>query len=285
VINMSGSQLLSRQSRIWLFLIAPLLLVVLFVYAIPLVGVASWSVTRPEPGLDNFREVATNAQIHGIFLRTAVLCVLASVIATAFAFLLSVAMVFGSRLLREVVEFAVLVPFWISVLIRAFGWIVLLRNNGIVNNALIDLGVTTEPIALVRNNLGVLVGMVHFLIPFAVFPIASNIRQIDTQLIVAARGLGAGRFLTFRSVLLPLALPGVVGGFLMVLVFSLGFFVTPSILGGGRVVMAAEYVFLQISQTSQWGLGSAIAVVLFAVVAMLLGLLKLLTRAEEAKMA
>ncbi len=90
-------------------------------------------------------------------------------------------------------------------------------------------------------------------VTFAVFPILANMRKLDTRLLAAARGLGAGRWFTFRTVFFPLMQPGVLGAFVMVLVFSLGFFVTPAILGGGRVLMVAEYVFIQITQTSRWG--------------------------------
>jgi putative spermidine/putrescine transport system permease protein len=273
---MPGGRVLSRKASIWVLFIAPLLLLVLITYAAPLAGVASWSVTRPAPGLENYAEIAGSAQVHTILWRTLRICLASSVIATALAFILAVAWTFGGPALRTFVEIGVLVPFWISVLVRALGWLVLLRNNGVVNTALLDLGAISSPLALVRNELGVLIGMVHFLIPFAVFPILANMRKLDTRLLAAARGLGAGRWFTFRTVFLPLMRPGILGAFVMVLVFSLGFFVTPAILGGGRVVMVAEYVFIQITQTSRWGFASAIAVLLFALVgALLLVLLRI----------
>ena len=257
-----------RQAAILLLFVAPLFALVAVTYLWPLVGVAGWSIppaTGAEP--NPYPIIATDPQIRGIFVRTLRICLLASVVATACAFILSIVWVLGGPVMRLVVEFGVLLPFWISVLVRAFGWIVLLRRNGLVNDGLIGLGVIAEPLELVRNELGVVIGMVHFLIPFAALPIAANMRKIDLRLMLAARGLGAGRLLTFWAVFLPLMRPGLLAAFLVVFVFALGFFVTPAILGGGKVVMIAEYVWLQVAQTSNRALGAGLAVVLFILVA------------------
>ena len=126
---------------------------------------------------------------------------------------------------------------------------------------------------MVRNEFGVIVGMSHFLIPFAVFPLASAMRNLDERVLLAARGMGAGRQRVFWTVFLPMTLPGVLGAALIVFVFALGFFVTPAILGGGRSVMIAELVYLRIFQSPNWGLGAAISVILMAGVALLMGAL------------
>jgi putative spermidine/putrescine transport system permease protein len=156
------------------------------------------------------------------------------------------------------------------VLIRAFSWLFLLGEQGLVNNTLIALGLTDEPLQLMRNQFGVVVGMVHFMIPYAVLPLYSNMKGIDPQLARASQGLGASAFLTFRKVYFPQTLPGIYGAALLVFIFSLGFYVTPVILGGGRTVMVAEYISTQILQLVNWGSGAAIAsVLLMAIVAAL----------------
>ena len=159
-------------------------------------------------------------------------------------------------------EFCILVPFWISVLTRAFGWVALLSNRGLINTWLQAIGFISEPLALVRNEFGVIVGMTHFLIPFAVFPLASAMRSLDDRVLLAARGLGSSRMRTFWTVFVPMTRSGIIGSALIVFVFSLGFFVTPAILGGGRSVMIAELIYLSIFQSPDWGLGAAISVVL-----------------------
>jgi putative spermidine/putrescine transport system permease protein len=164
------------------------------------------------------------------------------------------------------VEFCILIPFWISVLTRAFGWLALLSNKGRVNGWLMSAGLIEAPLTLVRNELGVVLGMVHFLIPFAVFPIASSMRGLDERVLMAARGMGASRGRIFWQVFLPMTLPGVVGAALLAFVFALGFFVTPAILGGGRSVMVAELVYLRIFQSPDWGLAAAVSVILMVAV-------------------
>jgi len=115
--------------------------------------------------------------------------------------------------------------------------------------------------------------MVHFLVPFAVFPIASIMRQIDSRVLLASRGMGASPAFTFWNVFLPLTVPGILASVIIVFVFALGFFITPAILGGGKIVMIAEYIYIQMFQTSNWGFGAALSIGVLAVVAAMAGLL------------
>jgi len=162
--------------------------------------------------------------------------------------------------------FVVIASFWISALIRAYAWVAILQPNGLINQALIGLGLIEQPLALVRNELGVIIGMVHYMLPYAVLPIYANMSGIDQRLMAAARALGASRLRSFFWVFLPLSLPGLAGAGILVLIFSLGFYITPAILGGGKVVMIAEYISIQISETLRWGLAATLATVLVAAV-------------------
>lgn len=271
----------TKRSFGYLALIAPLPLFLALVYGVPFLGVARWSLTLPEPGVSQYARVFTDPIVVGVLLRTLRICVIVTAAATVAAYALSYVWVHGSPRQRMLVEFCILVPFWISTLTRAFGWLALLYNRGMVNTWLQDLGLIAEPLAMVRNEFGVVVGMTHFLIPFAVFPIASAMRHVDERVLLASRGLGAGRLRTFWSIYLPMTMPGILGAGLIVFVFSLGFFITPAILGGGRSVMAAEYVYVQIFQTTNWGLAAAISVVMVAIVAVLVVLILRLTRVEK----
>jgi len=166
----------------------------------------------------------------------------------------------------------VLLTLWISVLVRAFAWLILLTTHGVVNNSLMSLGLISEPLALVRNETGVLIGMVHYLLPYAVLPLLSTMQGIDPRLIRASHSLGAGRVRTFVSIFLPMTAPGIAAAAVIVFVFSLGFYITPSILGGGRVVMLAEYVSVSVLEELRWGFGAAQAVVLLVLTLMVLGI-------------
>ena len=260
---------LSTRQFYWL-LILPALALMLGFYFYPLAKVLAISVSEPKPGLGNYELLLTSEGIQRMLLVTARICVATTAITLLLGYVLAYAMVHaGDRQLRWL-TFCVLLPLWISVLVRAFSWVVLLRSNGIINTGLQDIGLIAEPLALLRNELGVGIGMVHYMIPFAVLPLYSNMRGIDLRLVAAARGLGAGPFAAFRRVFLPLSLPGIVSSGVLIFVFSLGFYVTPAILGGGRVLMIAEYIGVQIITNIRWGVGTMLAAIMLACVILLM---------------
>lgn len=160
--------------------------------------------------------------------------------------------------------FFLILPFWTSVLIRTYAWSVILGRNGVINRFLLSNELIDEPLKLLNNELGVLVGMVHVLLPYMVFPIYSVMRRIDNNLTRAAEGLGASGWQIFRRVYFPLSLPGVLAGTTLVFVLSIGFFITPAILGGGRVMMIAVLIEEQIRELSDWGFAAALSAVLLA---------------------
>jgi putative spermidine/putrescine transport system permease protein len=173
---------------------------------------------------------------------------------------------------RRVALFMVMVPFWISVLVRAFAWITILRRNGVLNSALVGSGAVSEPLELVYNQFGVIVGMVHYMMPFAIMLLYANLSEIDLRIIQAARSLGARPVTIFFRVWVPLSMPGLAIAGLFIVIFSLGFLVTPAILGAGRVLMVAEYISVQISSTLRWGVATALSTMLLLVVAILVAL-------------
>ncbi len=254
-------------------LLGPLLLLLGAAYVLPFLGVMEWSVTLPEPGLGQYRTALTDPLILGVIWRTIRICLVVTILSVAAGYVLTLIWVRGGPVARLVIELCILIPFWISVLTRAFGWLALLSNRGILNGWLQSLGIVAEPLTLVRNEFGVIVGMVHFLIPFAVFPLATAMRTVDERVLMAARGMGASRARIFWQVFVPMTRNGIIGAALLVFVFALGFFVTPAILGGGRSVMVAELIYLRIFQSPDWGLGAAISVILMVTVGALLALM------------
>ena len=156
----------------------------------------------------------------------------------------------------------VLVPFWMSVLVRTYAWLVLLQRNGIINSSLMSLGIIEEPLQLAHNLTGSIIGMVHIMLPFLVLPLYATMRNIDTDLVRAAVGLGSSPRGAFWRVFFPMSLPGLFAGIVLVFILSLGFFVTPALLGGGRVQMLAQRIESTITVYSNWGAASALGVVL-----------------------
>jgi len=254
-------------------LLVPLIGFMVLAYLVPFLGIMQWSVTLPEPGLGQYETALTDPLVLSVFLRTLRICLVVTVLSVAAAYMVTLIWVRGTPAQRLAIELCILIPFWISVLTRAFGWLALLSTKGILNTWMQAVGILSEPLMMVRNEFGVIVGMAHFLIPFAAFPLASAMRTVDERVLLAARGMGASRTRTFFQVFVPMTASGIIGAGLVVFVFALGFFVTPAILGGGRIVMAAELIYLRIFQSPNWGLGAAISVVMMVFVGGLLALL------------
>lgn len=259
-----------RVSAGWWLLLLPALLLVVVFYVAPILQVLTISVTEPEPGLGNYERLFTSPAVQRVILTTLRICVITTVFALLLGYAIAYAITLASPRARSWWILAVLVPLWISVLVRAFAWVTLLRRQGLVNNSLLELGVIAEPLPLVWNEFGIIVGMVHYMMPFAVLPMLASMREIDPRLLAAARGLGASRGEVFRRVFLPLSMPGVIAAGVLVFIFSLGFYITPAILGGGKTLMVAEWIGLQILDLIRWGLGTMMATML--VIAILLTL-------------
>ncbi len=255
----------------WWMLILPALLLVLAFYVAPIVQVLAISVSEPEPGLGNYERLFTSEGVQRVIMTTLRICLITTAFALLLGYAIAYAITLASPRARGFWVLAVLVPLWISVLVRAFAWVTLLRRQGLVNNTLMEVGIIAEPLALVWNEFGILVGMVHYMVPFAVLPMLASMREIDMRLLAAARGLGASRAQVFRQVFLPLSMPGVIAAGVLVFIFSLGFYITPAILGGGRTLMVAEWISLQILDLIRWGLGTMMATMLvLAILATLL---------------
>ena len=174
----------------------------------------------------------------------------------------------------------VLLPLWTSVLVRTYAWMVLLGRNGVFNRWLIEAGVISDPLPLLHNFNGVLIGMVHVLLPYMVLPIYGAVRRLDPALVAAAEGLGASSWRIFWRVYLPLTLPGIFAGATIVFVLSLGFFITPALLGGGKVMMLAVLIEQQIHQTLNWPFAAALSAVLLALTLGVYSLAQLFTRQD-----
>ncbi|WP_247881443.1 ABC transporter permease [Skermanella sp. TT6] len=256
----------------------PAALLVCGLFLIPIGQLVALSFGGPDgPTLRWYEQVAATDSIHRILLTTFRIVGLTTAIAVALGYAVAYAMAHMGERQRLALLLCVLVPFWLSVLVRALAWLILLRNNGIVNEALLGSGLIAAPLPLVRNELGVVIGMVHYLVPYAVFPIFAAMRGLDGRLMMAARSVGASPFRTFTDIYLPLTLPALFGAGLLVFVFGLGFFVTPAILGGGRVVMLSEYVSISVLQTLRWGLAAALSVVLLVATLALIAIVSRVT--------
>jgi putative spermidine/putrescine transport system permease protein len=249
----------------WAWLVVPAVLFLLLFFVYPLISILLRSVTTPELGLHNFARFFDSPVYTRVLLNTLQMSLVVTgvclLLGYPYAYLMN--LVGGRR--AGLLLIAVLIPFWSSVLVRTYAWTVVLQDNGIINSFLISLGVIEQPLSLVRNFTGVVIGMVHILLPFMVLPIYAVMQRIDLDLVRAASSLGASPLTAFRRVFLPLSLPGVYAGSLLVFVVALGFYITPALLGSARAPMLSELVVQQIQQVRNWGMGSMLGVVLLIV--------------------
>lgn len=241
--------------------LAPLLAFLLVFFLYPVAQVLSLSLA---PGESPFRELLTAPVYRAVLWRTFRVSLTVTLACLVLGYPVAYMAAAARRPWAGLVLTLAVMPFWISVLGRSFTWLVLLQRNGVVNQALQGLGLTREPLPLVYNAFGVYVGMVHVLLPFMILSLYSVLRGIDGALLRAAAGLGATEWQAFRHVYLPLSLPGVAAGGVLVFVMGLGFFITPALLGGGQVTLVAMLIETHVHATLNWSLASALSVVLLA---------------------
>lgn len=276
-LSLGPKTLMTRTARFnpgW-YLVAPLLALVAVMFAGPLANILWLSFTDPEPGLTNYAALIEKESLRRLVWTTVRICLITTVLSVILGYSIAYAMANVAEAARQRMMLFILISFWISVLVRTFSWMMLLGRKGLVNNGLIELGLISEPIPFVRNELGVLIGMVHYMIPYAVLPIFVAMQGIDGRVLQASRNLGASPAQTFWRVYLPLTKPGIIAGALLVLILSLGFYVTPAIMGGGKVLMIAEYISVQVLITLKWGTAAMLAMLMLGSV---LGLLYVLSR-------
>jgi ABC-type spermidine/putrescine transport system permease subunit I len=162
-----------------------------------------------------------------------------------------------------VILILILLPFWTSVLVRSYAWMVLMGRHGLINEALLAVGMVDTPLRILNTPLATRIAMIHILLPYMVLPIANALRQIDSSLARASSGLGATPGATFRQITLPLSMPGVAAGVLLVFVMALGFYITPAMLGGPREITLSMLIAQQVNQLN-WAYAATLSVVLLA---------------------
>ncbi|MBR2814907.1 MAG: ABC transporter permease [Reyranella sp.] len=247
--------------------IAPLLVLMLVAFNAPIVymlGLAFWDKGRGFT-LEHYAgllEAPVYLRVLGNTMRVALVATLANVI---IGYPLALWMRgLGSRA-RMIALALVVLPFWVSILVRTYAWIVVLGNGGLVNRALQWSGLTDAPVSFLYNELGVTIGMANVLLPFLVLPLFAAMIRIDDRLLQAAASLGASPTTIFWKVFFPLTLPALAAGTLLVFILCLGFYITPAILGGGRVPMISNLLDTLINQIPRWETAAAISTVLLIV--------------------
>ena len=237
------------------WLIAPLAVLYGMFALLPLGMILRFSLTN---GFENFRSVLGSPLLLRVATNTIVISLTTTAVTLALAILVAAALWRSGPKLHSLIMAFVLLPFWTAVLIKNFAWAVLLQDNGVVNNLLQAAGL--GPFTLLHNRLAVLIGMVHFVLPYAIFPIYTAMRDIDPRLENAARSMGAGTAGVIWHVILPLVMPGIAAAALLVFIVSTGFFITPVILGSPSDMMIANLIDYYVHELINFNNAAALAV-------------------------
>ena len=253
-----------RESLTFLGLSMPAVLGILIIVFLPIFWLSSLSFYDAQGALstENYARIFESALYKRTFVVTSQISITVTVICVLLGYPLCYWLTKMKDRTASILMIFVLVPFWTSILVRTYAWLVLLQRKGIINSSLVSLGIIDEPIQLAHNLTGSIIGMVHIMLPFLILPLYATMRGIDTDLVRAALGLGSTPRKAFWHVFFPMSLPGLFAGIVLVFILSLGFFVTPALLGGGRVQMLAQRIESTITIYSNWGAASALGVVL-----------------------
>lgn len=255
-----------REQTLMLLLASPALAAILALVVLPVGWLMVQSFYDGGFTFEHYRRILN----EDIYWRSFAQTFRISVIVTALALVLGYPVAYAAAMARRpwdllILAFVVL-PFWTSVLVRAYAWLVLLQRTGVVNQTLDRLGLIAEPLALIHNEFGTIVATVHILLPFMVIPLYSVMQKIPRDLMQAGASLGGGPAYLFLRIFLPLSLPGIIAGATLVFVLCLGFYITPELLGGGKVTMVSLVVTRNVELYNRWGAASAVGVVLLVAV-------------------
>ena len=261
-----------RNNLIRNIFIIPIILYTLLLIALPIVYILIISFYKNDSyggitktfTLENYASIFDSVYI-GIFLKSFIIAIITMIICMLIAYPFALAVSHKNKKYQTIFMTLVMVPFLTNSLIRMYGWIVLLRKNGVINQALLSLHIIKNPLNLMYNNLGIIIGMVYTLLPFMILPLYSAVSTIDTRLLEASSDLGATKWNTFKKIILPITFPALFNGGLMVFTPALGYFFIVDLLGGGKIMILGNLIKNQFLTARNWPFGASIAILLIII--------------------
>jgi putative spermidine/putrescine transport system permease protein len=264
------------------FLLVPAIGFLLLFYLLPILHVVGLSFDFPLFKLAHYGKFFTGKIYIQVLIKTLWLSASVTLICLLLGYPVALALAKSRSTIRNLILLLVIIPYLTSFLVRSYALIIVLSDRGLINGLLSEMGILDQPIQLVYNTFGVYVGMVHIMLPFMILPLYGVMTNIDHRLVNAAQSLGAGPVLSFLRVYLPLSFPGITSGCLIVFVLSLGFFITPALLGGLGDIMLVNLISVQVSRLGNWEFASAASVVLLAATILVFLIFQLLSGSSVA---
>ncbi len=259
----ADTYLSGRKSRLrGLGLALPAIVLLALFFVVPVVSLLVRSFTEPEVGLQNYETLLATPTYAKVFFNTFMMATVVTLVTILVGYPCAWTLAILPRRWSTLFFSIILLSMWTNLLARTYAWMVLLQNTGVINKGLMAIGLVKEPLPLINNLTGVTIGMVYIMLPFFIIPMLSTFRSIDPAILQAASLCGAGRWASFRRILLPLSMPGLMSGGLIVFVMTLGYYVTPALLGGTSHMMLPELIAQLVQSLLNWGLGGAASFVL-----------------------
>jgi putative spermidine/putrescine transport system permease protein len=247
-----------------LLLLVPLLFLLLL-FVVPVSTLLVRSVIEPAPRLQNYIDLVESSSYRRIFFNTFLVSSLVTLVSMIIGFPVAWLLAILPRVWSLLLCGVVILSLWTNLLARTFAWLVLLQSTGVINRVLIGIGLVDQPLALTNNLVGVCIGMTYIMLPFVIIPLHATMKSLDPLVFRAASICGATQCQIFLKIFLPACMPGLMAGALMVFVMSLGYYITPALLGGTANMMVGELIAQLIQSLLNWGLGSAAAFLLLSV--------------------
>ncbi|MDR6236613.1 putative spermidine/putrescine transport system permease protein [Pseudomonas psychrotolerans] len=252
--------------------LVPALLFLGLFFLLPLSGLLLRGFLDPTPGLENYQTLFANGAYAQVLFNTFGVAALVTLFSVLIGFPLAWTITLMPRGWGRILFNIVLLSMWTSLLARTYAWLVLLQGSGVINKLLLALGLIDQPLELVNSLTGVVIGMTYIMIPFIVLPLQATLQAVDPMVLQAGAICGASPWTNFRKVFLPMCRSGLGSGALMVFVMSLGYYVTPALLGGAQNMMLPEFIIQQVQSFLNWGLASAAAALLIVIALLLFAL-------------
>ncbi len=240
------------------FLVTPLVITFLLSFH----GYSLYTGVTASYSLDNYKEVLSDDYFYTIFLRTFLMSITVAVFCTVIAIAETLVLYKMSLFWKSISLLIILGPLLVSVVVRTLGWALILGENGLISNIPVALGLSTHPISFMYTQIGVIIALVHVLVPFSIISIWASLGKLDDNTIDASLSLKASSFYTLRKVLIPQIMPGILSGVMVVFTLSITAFATPSIIGGRKLKVVAMTIYDEFLSTLNWPLGASIAVIL-----------------------
>lgn len=271
-----------KMNKAWMLLIIPGLFLIVFML-IPLIQIFKLSIT--DAGGSFTFDAYIKFFKSSIYLKVIFLTFKISFAVTLLCLILgypvAYAMTKCSKRVSSLIMIAVMIPFWTSLLVRTYAWMIILQSNGVINNILITLGIIDKPLQLLHNTTGVYIGMTHILLPYMILSLFPVLSGIDKSYLSAAQNLGANKFLAFIKIYLPLSIQGIAAGSILVFVMGIGYFITPALLGGSNDAMISQLIQVQVSKLLNWQFSSAVSIILLFISIIVLYVSKKLMKVDK----